>query len=202
MRTSKASLGFAGVPGGLDEAGRGQDASVGRPKFWRTSTHTAKTGPLCSSDLHKGPARLDVSRIFCRRKLSRVRDAKGRNGPSEFIRTFEILAEHYFFFFFLVVFFAFFAFFAFLAMLPSVVPKKVAFMQVDIDVHAFRVHDDCKIDIAHFKEGKRTPRRRDFRSANLFRDARYDAPYRVRRCKNYLAVERVRPQINLHAAAG
>jgi hypothetical protein len=44
-------------------------------------------------------------------------------------------------------------------------------MQVDIDMHAFRVHDDCKIDIAHFKEGKRTLRRRDLRSANLVRDA-------------------------------
>ncbi len=126
---------------------------------------------------------------------------KGVTDPQSLSGRLEILAERYFFFFFLVVFFAFFAFFAFLAMLPSVVPKKVAFMQVDIDVHAFRVHDDCKIDIAHFKEGKRTPRRRDFRSANLLRDAWM---WRAESCstlQRLLCVESTRPQINLHAAA-
>jgi hypothetical protein len=64
----------------------------------------------------------------------------------------------YFFFLVFFVFFAFFAFFAFLAMLPSVVPE-VGSMQVDIDVHAFRVHYNCKIGISRFEDGKRPSRR-------------------------------------------
>jgi hypothetical protein len=67
-----------------------------------------------------------------------------------------------YFFFFLAVFFAFFAFFAFLAMFPSVIPK-VGSMQVDIDMHTFRIHHNRKIDTARFKEGKRPPHRRDLR---------------------------------------
>ncbi len=65
-----------------------------------------------------------------------------------------------YFFFFLAVFFAFFAFFAFLAMFPSVVPR-VGSMQVNIDVHASRVHHNCKIDTSRFEEGKRPPRQYD-----------------------------------------
>jgi hypothetical protein len=75
-------------------------------------------------------------------------------------------------------------------------------MQVDIDVHAFRVHDDCKIDIAHFKEGKRTPRPRDFRSADLLRDAPIGAR---RNAFDVLktALRRMHPFTDkLHAAAG
>jgi hypothetical protein len=60
-----------------------------------------------------------------------------------------------YFFFFLVVFFAFFAFFAFLAMLPSVVPKKLTPCKSTIDMHKFRIHHNCKIDIARFEDGKR-----------------------------------------------
>jgi hypothetical protein len=63
-----------------------------------------------------------------------------------------------YFFFFLVVFFAF-AFFAFLAMLPSVVPK-LAQCKSTIDMHALRVHHNCKIDTARFKKGKRRSRPR------------------------------------------
>jgi hypothetical protein len=59
-----------------------------------------------------------------------------------------------YFFFFLAVFFAFFAFFAFLAMLPSVVPKLVQCKSTP-DMHAFRVHHNCKFDTARLKEGKR-----------------------------------------------
>jgi hypothetical protein len=69
------------------------------------------------------------------------------------------------YFFFFLAFFAFFAFFAFLAMLPSVVPK-VGSMQVDIDMHSFRLHHDCKIDTASFKEGKRPPHPRSEEEAD------------------------------------
>jgi hypothetical protein len=57
-----------------------------------------------------------------------------------------------YFFFFLA---AFFAFFAFLAMLPSVVPKKLTLCKPSIDVHKFRIHHNCRIDIARFEDGKR-----------------------------------------------
>jgi hypothetical protein len=61
-----------------------------------------------------------------------------------------------YFFFFLPVFF--FAFFAFLAMLPSAIPK-VGSMQVDLDMHKYRVHHNCKIDTACFEEGKQRSHR-------------------------------------------
>jgi hypothetical protein len=80
-----------------------------------------------------------------------------------------------YFFFFLAVFFAFFAFFAFLAMLPSVIPK-VGSMQVDIDMHAFRVHHNCKIDTARFEEGKRPSRRRNLRPDEALESAWPPAP--------------------------
>jgi len=67
-----------------------------------------------------------------------------------------------YFFFFLAVFFAFFAFFAFLAMLPSVVPKLVQ-CKSTLDMHAFRVHHNCKFDTARLKEGKRPLHGRDIR---------------------------------------
>jgi hypothetical protein len=70
----------------------------------------------------------------------------------------------------LAVFFAFFAFFAFLAIFPSVIPK-VGSMQVDIDVHTFRIHHNRKIDTARFEEGKRPPHRRDLRPDEALRDA-------------------------------
>ena len=73
---------------------------------------------------------------------------------------YEVSSNGYFFFF--LAFFAFFAFFAFLAMLPSVVPE-VGSMQVDIDMHSFRLHHNCKIDTARFKEGKRPPHPPDLR---------------------------------------
>src|SRR5216684_5680821 len=60
-----------------------------------------------------------------------------------------------YFFFFLADFF-FFAFFAFLAMLPSVTPK-LARCKSTFDMHTFRVHHNCKINTARFKEGKRPP---------------------------------------------
>src|SRR5215203_5351319 len=47
-------------------------------------------------------------------------------------------------------------------MLPSVIPK-VGSMQSTIDVHRFRIHQNCKIDIARFEEGKRPSRRRNSR---------------------------------------
>ena len=65
-----------------------------------------------------------------------------------------------YFFFFFPVFLAFFAFFAFFAMLPSVIPK-VGLMQVDIDMHRYRVHHICKNNTSSFEEGKRRSRRRD-----------------------------------------
>src|SRR2546423_694117 len=69
------------------------------------------------------------------------------------------LSNGYFFFFF-PVFFTFFAFFAFFAMLPSVIPI-VGLMQVNIDMHKFRVHHICKNNTSSFEEGKRSSRRRD-----------------------------------------
>jgi hypothetical protein len=58
-----------------------------------------------------------------------------------------------YFFFFLAVFF--FAFFAFLAMFPSVVPKRLTQCKSTIDMHAFKIHHNCKIDTARFEDGKR-----------------------------------------------
>jgi hypothetical protein len=58
-----------------------------------------------------------------------------------------------YFFFLPVFFFAFLAFLAFLAMLPSTIP--IGSVQVDLDVHPYRVHHNCKIDTARFEEGKR-----------------------------------------------
>jgi len=81
-----------------------------------------KTGPLCSSHLHKGPASMFVKRILCRRKLPPVRaakDATDLRGYPDAMR----FSSNYFFFFLAVFLAAFFAFFAFLAMLPSVIPK-------------------------------------------------------------------------------
>jgi hypothetical protein len=60
----------------------------------------------------------------------------------------------------LAAFFAFFAFFAFLAMLPSVIPKLVQ-CKSTIDVHRFRIHQNCKIDTAGCEEGKRSSLHRD-----------------------------------------
>ena len=88
-----------------------------------------KTGPLCSSHLHKGPASMFVKRILCRRKLPPVRaakDATDLRGYPDAMR----FSSNYFFFFLAVFLAVFFAFFAFLAMLPSVIPK-VGSMQVD-----------------------------------------------------------------------
>jgi hypothetical protein len=77
--------------------------------------------------------------------------------------------EGYFFFFLPVAFFAFFAFFAFLAMLPS--RSQVDSMQVDLDMHKYRVHHNIKIDTARFEEGKRRSDRSALQVANLFHDA-------------------------------
>ena len=68
------------------------------------------------------------------------------------------------YFFFFLAFFAFFAFafFAFLAILPSVTPK-LAQCKSTFDVHSFRLHHNCKIDTAHFEQGKRPLHRRDLR---------------------------------------
>jgi hypothetical protein len=74
-------------------------------------------------------------------------------GPLTLSGRYEVLSNGYFFFF-LADFFAFFAFFAFLAMLPSVTPK-LAQCRPTFDMHSFRLHHDCKIDTASFKEGKR-----------------------------------------------
>jgi hypothetical protein len=76
--------------------------------------------------------------------------------------------EGYFFFFLPVAFFAFFAFFAFLAMLPS--RSHVDSMQVDLDMHKYRVHHNIKIDTARFEEGKRRSDRSALQVANLFHD--------------------------------
>jgi hypothetical protein len=72
-------------------------------------------GPLCSSNLHKGPAWLFVARIFCRRKLAPVRAAKGVTDLRRYPDATRFSSNGYFFFFFV--------FFAFFAMLPSVTPK-------------------------------------------------------------------------------
>jgi hypothetical protein len=97
-----------------------------------------KTGPLCSSNLHKGPAWLFVARIFCRRKLAPVRAAKGVTDLRRYPDATRFSPNGYFFFF-LADFFAFFAFFAFLAMLPSVTPK-LAQCKSTFDMHSFRLH--------------------------------------------------------------
>src|SRR5882757_4547367 len=89
-----------------------------QPSADRLIRSQRKTGPLCSSHLHKGPASMFVKRILCRRKLPPVRAAKGGTdlrGYPDAMR----FSSNYFFFFLAV----FFAFFAFLAMLPSVIPK-------------------------------------------------------------------------------
>jgi hypothetical protein len=64
-----------------------------------------------------------------------------------------LIGPNGYFFFFFAVFFAFFAFFAFLAMFPSVIAK--AQCKSTIDRHKLSLHQNCKIDTAHFKEGKR-----------------------------------------------
>ena len=69
----------------------------------------------------------------------------------------EVSSNDYFFFFLAVFLAVFFAFFAFLAMLPSIIPK-LSQCRPTIDMHAFRVHHNIKIDTARFEEGKRWPR--------------------------------------------
>lgn len=44
-------------------------------------------------------------------------------------------------------------------------------MQVDLDMHKYRVHHNCKIDTARFEEGKRRPDRSALQVANLFYEA-------------------------------
>ncbi len=41
---------------------------------------------------------------------------------------------------------------------------KVGSMQVDLDMHKYRVHHNCKIDTARFEEGKRPSHSRNLRS--------------------------------------
>ncbi len=82
-----------------------------------------KTGPLCSSHLHKGPASVFVARIFCRRELPPVRAAKGGTDFRRYPDAMRFSSNDYFFFFLAVFLAVFFAFFAFLAILPSVIPK-------------------------------------------------------------------------------
>jgi hypothetical protein len=99
----------------------------------RLVNYQRKTGPLCSSHLHKGPAWMFfVSDIFSA-KDAPVCAAKGATDLRHYSNFVRFSSNDYFFFF-LAVFFDFFAFFAFLAMLPSVAPK-VESMQVD-DRHA------------------------------------------------------------------
>ena len=88
----------------------------------RSMRSQRKTGPLCSSHLHKGPASVFVARIFCWRELPPVRAAKAATDLRRYPDAMRFSSNY--FFFFLAVFLAvFFAFFAFLAMLPSVIPK-------------------------------------------------------------------------------
>src|SRR5712691_5965804 len=68
-----------------------------------------KTGPLCSSHLHKGPASMFVERIFCWRELPPVRAAKGGTDFRGYPDAMRFSSYDYFFFF--------------LAILPSVIPK-------------------------------------------------------------------------------
>jgi len=91
-------------------------------------------------------------------KLPPVRAAKAQLACFRRYPDAMTFSSNGYFFFFLAVFFAFFAFFAFLAMLPSVIPK-VGLMQVIL--HAFKIHHNCKIDTERFEEGKRPSRRRD-----------------------------------------
>ncbi len=65
-----------------------------------------------------------------------------------------------YFFFFLA---AFFAFFAFLAMLPSVGPQKLVQCKSTIEMHEFRLRNNCKIDTLRFEEDKRPSGHRDLR---------------------------------------
>jgi hypothetical protein len=48
---------------------------------------------------------------------------------------------------------------------------KVGSMQVDLDMHKYRVHHNCKIDTACFEEGKRRSHRSRCGWANLSHDA-------------------------------
>jgi hypothetical protein len=70
------------------------------------------------------------------------------------LRRYPSFSSNDHFFFFLAVFFAFFAFFAFLAMLPSVVPSLTR-CKSTVELHALKIHHNCKIEIARFEDGKR-----------------------------------------------
>jgi len=84
-----------------------------------------------------------------------------------------LIGPNGYFFFFFAVFFAFFAFFAFLAMFPSVIAK--AQCKSTIDRHKLRVYQNCKIDTARIKEGKR---RRDSRPGEGFARPKYSGDKR------------------------
>jgi hypothetical protein len=106
-----------------------------------------KTGPLCSSHLHNGPARLFVARIFCRRKLRSVHPAKGVTDLRCYLHAtrFRRTAT---------------SFSSWLSSLPSSLSwpchpprsQKLARCKSTIDVHRFRLHHSFKIDTARFEE--------------------------------------------------
>src|SRR5438552_13532981 len=50
----------------------------------------------------------------------------------------------------------------------------VGSMQVDLDMHKYRVHHNCKIDTACFEEGKRRSRRSPLREVEPLRMRRRD----------------------------
>jgi hypothetical protein len=87
-------------------------------------------------------------------KEALVSAAKGATDLRHYPNLVRFSSNDYFFFF-LAVFFDFFAFFAFLAMLPSVAPRVESQCKSTIDMQAFRIHHNCKIDIARFEDGKR-----------------------------------------------
>lgn len=103
-----------------------------------------KTGPLCSSHLHKGPALSYLAAILNGCKGRFISFGRGFALCRGCAPKTQSLSRGYDYFFFFEVFFAtflvaafavFFAFFAFLAMLLSVIPK-VGSVQVD-NRHAY-----------------------------------------------------------------
>jgi hypothetical protein len=66
--------------------------------FWRRLASAMKTGPLCSSCLHKGPGLTVVARMFFKGKLPPIHVAKARQTQRE-PDAMRFSSNSYFFFF-------------------------------------------------------------------------------------------------------
>jgi hypothetical protein len=107
-----------------------------------------KTGPLCSSDLHKGP----VWSFGGKTSAGLLRSGNPPYRPETWTKRAKSLLRPIYFFFLAVFFFAvFFAFFAFLAMLPSQKVGSTNLCSRESACTTLRLHHNRKIETVLLK---------------------------------------------------